>query len=238
MKHPASRLVLGLFTSLLIFSFGCGQSGSNGPGSPTASPVAAVSPSPESSPTPDNQPRSGGLVDATSSGDISYRLEGIDSTSMKFNVQNKSERVWEVTIEVGTKLEPDDSDVQRMVVTKEVEVHIEPHDHETIEVEASCLDISKAAPAEGDKKWQIKKSETLAQFIKCANNAIDNTESEAERANIIQLSIWQARGATHDQSIHFWTDNGLSPDEAEQRISEYESRIGRVISRCGSLTSI
>jgi hypothetical protein len=157
---------------------------------------------------------------------------------MTLNVQNKSERVWEVRVEVGTKLEPDDSAVQRMVVTKETEVHLEPHEDETITVEANCLDISKAAPEESDKKWQLKKSEALTEFIRCANNSIDSTETEDERANIIQFSIWQARGATHDQSIHFWTENGLSPDEAEQRINEYESRVARVTSRCGSLAGI
>jgi hypothetical protein len=237
MKHQTSRILFGLLASILIFSFGCGQSESNGGGNANE-PVATVSPSPKSSPTPDNQPRSGGLIDATSSGDVSYRLEGIDSTSMNLRVQNKSERVWELKVEVGTKLEPDDSGVQRMVVTKELEVHLEPHDEQKLEVEASCLDISKAAPAESDKSWQIKKSDTLAQFIKCANNAIDSTQSDDERAGILQFAIWQARGATHDQWIHFWTDKDLSTDEAEQKINEYASLVRRVTSGCGSLTGI
>jgi hypothetical protein len=157
---------------------------------------------------------------------------------MNLIVRNKSERIWEVKIEVGTKLEPDSSDVQRMVVTKEVHVHLEPHHHDTVELEASCLDISKAAPSESDTAWQIKRSTALAEFINCANNAITDAKSEEDRAALIQFSIWQARGATHDQWVHFWEGHELSSDEIEKRIAQYEPRITRVTSRCSSLTGI
>lgn len=239
MKHTTLVLAL-LALSVVTISSACQQeSGTNQSNAnrPSSSPVAALSPSPESSPTPE-QPRSGDLDAASSSGDVAYELSGIDSTRMSLSVRNKSERIWEVKIEVGTKLEPDSSDVQRMVVTKEVHVYLEPHDHPTVELEASCLDISKAAPSETDTAWQIKKSAALAQFINCANNAITDAKSAEERADLIQFSIWQARGATHDQWVHFWRDKGLSSDEAEETITEYEPRVTRVTSRCSSLTGI
>lgn len=239
MKHTTLVLAL-LALSVITISSACQQeSGTNQSNAnrPSSSPVAALSPSPESSPTPE-QPRSGDLDAAISSHDVAYELSGIDSTKMKLTVRNKSERIWEVKIEVGTKLDPDSGDVQRMVVTKEVHVHLEPHDHETVELDASCLDISKAAPSESDTAWQIKSSAALGQFINCANNAITDAKSEDDRAALIQFSIWQARGATHDQWIHFWRDKGLSSDEAEEAITEYEPRITRVTSRCSSLTSI
>src|ERR1700731_1261448 len=130
MKHTTLALAL-LALSVITISSACqqesGTSQSNA-NRPSSSPVAALSPSPESSPTPE-QPRSGDLVAAISSGDVAYEMSGVDSTKMNLIVRNKSEQIWEVKIEVGTKLEPDSSDVQRMVVTKEVHVHLEPHHH-------------------------------------------------------------------------------------------------------------
>ncbi|HMG75000.1 MAG TPA: hypothetical protein VK582_15975 [Pyrinomonadaceae bacterium] len=159
-----TKLVLALLAlSLVTISPACrqgsgtNQSSANGPSS---SPVAAWSPAPDSSPTLE-QPRSGDLDAAISSGDVAYEMSGIDSTKMKLTVRNKSERIWEVKVEAGTKLDPESSDVQRMVVTKEVHVHLEPHDHDTVELEASCLDISKAAPSATDAAWQIKRSTTM-----------------------------------------------------------------------------
>ncbi|MDX6576506.1 MAG: hypothetical protein QOE96_2459 [Blastocatellia bacterium] len=232
MKHTTIILAL-LALSVITISSACqqgsGTSQSNANG-PSSSPVAALSPSPESSPTPE-QPRSGDLDAAISSGDVAYEMSGIDSTQINLTVQNKSDRIWEVKIEVGTKLEPDSSDVQRMVVTKEVHVHLEPHHHDNVELDASCLDISKAAPSQSDTAWQIRRSPALAQFINCANNAITDAKSEEDRADLIQFSIWQARGATHDQWVHFWSGQGLSSDGIEHRIAEYEPRVTRVTSR-------
>lgn len=224
MKHTTIILAL-LALSVITISSACQKETG-----PSSSPVVA-------SPTPE-QPRSANLTTAISSGDVDYEMYGMNSTRMNLTVRNKSERIWEVKIEVGTQLEPDNSDVQRMVVTKEVHVHLEPHNHKTVELDASCLDISKAAPSESDTAWQIKTSTALAQFINCANNAITDAKSEVDRANLIQLSIWQARGATRDQWVHFWMDQGLSSDDAEERITEYESRVASVTSRCSSLTSI
>lgn len=244
MKHTTP--IFALLALSVILSLACQKESNTSQSNPNATPVSPVvtlSPSPESSPTP-NEPRSGDLVKATSSGDISYQLAGVelgDSTKMNLSVRNKTERTWEVKIEVGTKLEPGDSDVQQMVVTKEVEVHLEPHDHQSIELEVSCLDISKAAPSSANTKWRLVSSQNLAQFIRCANDAVNDLKAEGdaqeeERRGLIQGALWKARGATRDDWIHYYQDyHQLTAEQAEQVIEESEPTLKKITDRCPTL---
>ncbi len=236
MKHTTIILTL-LFLTFVTFNLACdGKSNINLAPSPT--PTVKPSPSPKSSPTP----RSGNLVEATSSGDIGYELAGVgNAATMNLTVRNKTERVWEVKIEVGTKIEPDDGDVQQMVVTKEIEVHLEPHDHKSLKIEVSCLDISKAAPSNMDTSWRFESSKNLAQFIRCSNDVVDDLKAEGEvneknRRGWIQFALWQARGATHDDWIEYYETYGpASPEQAEQLIEERKPTIKRITDRCPAL---
>ncbi|HXT62059.1 MAG TPA: hypothetical protein VN696_03390 [Pyrinomonadaceae bacterium] len=232
-----------LFTLLVLctasFSLSCSNPGNN-----SANVDASPSPTPITSPTPE-PPRSGSLVDAVSSGDISYQLSGAgDNLKMNLTVRDKSERVWEVKIEAGTKLEPSESGVQQMVITKEYEVHLEPHEHHDIEIEVSCLDINKEAPSNDDKAWRIKRSQQLATFINCVNGGMDALERTGEiekssRGGLLQFALWKARGATRDDFIHLMTTyNGLSDEEAGKTADERDTIILRAIKGCESLVTL
>ncbi len=240
MKH--SKLSLTLFALILAgLCLSC-ASNSNSNTVSTATPVPT--PTREVSPTPE-PPRSGNLVDATSSGDITYQLSGAgDNTKMNLTVRNKTERVWEVKIEEGTKLEPTEGGVQQMVITKEYEVHLEPHEHHDIEIEVSCLDINKDAPGSGNKSWRIKASRQLADFIKCANAGIDRLErngqtKKSDRGDLLQFAIWKARGATRDDVIHLATTySGMTEEQAGQTADEQDPFIMEAIKGCQSLVNL
>lgn len=232
MKHRTMILAL-LAASLITFTLACEKTGG---GSETPSPTATSTPTAEPL-------KSANFVDATSSGDIDYALKGIgsgDSTKMSLELKNKTERIWEVKIEVGTKLEPNKGNIQQMVVTKEVEVHLEPHEEETLELEVGCLEISKEAPSTSDTGWHLESSRSLAQFIKCANSAIDYLKGEGEateedRSGLLQGALWTVRGATHDDWVEFYEKyQHATPEEAEQAIQEDESLLKTITTRCPS----
>lgn len=248
MKYQILKLVLATIVAMLCFSLACNRSSDTDTASsyPSPSPTQAFS-SPEPSPSVDSEKRSVEFGQAISSGYVDYQLSGWeagDSSKMNLRVKNKTERVWEVNIEVGTKLEPEGGDVQRMVVTKEYKLEMEPHDEETLVLEVSCLDISKAAPSLKDNTWRIARSNDLAQFIGCANIAIDvlerNGEVEAkERPGLIQYSLWQARGATREDWIDFLQEYGkLSEEEAQQEIEAQEPYLHEITKNCPSLLNI
>jgi hypothetical protein len=244
-----TKIGLTLFGLILAtFCMSCTNSGSNNTSNANAgnvsnantgsSPIAIASPTPQ-------PPGSGSLVDAAASGDISYQLSGAgDNSKMKLTVRNKTERVWEVKIEEGTKLEPSEGGVQEMVITKEYEVHLEPHEHRDLEIEVSCLDINKEAPGAENKSWRIKSSQQLADFIKCANAGISELErsgqtKKSDRAGLLQYAIWKARGATRDDFIHLETTyGGVSEDEAARIADEQDPFIVEAIKKCHSLVNL
>ena len=205
--------------------------------------VSTPSP-PAQTPPSDHTTQSGSLVDGALSGDISYELAGLEegnSANMNLKVRNKTERIWELKIEVGTKLEPAEGDVQQMVVTKEIEVHLEPHEEKSLELEVSCLDISKAAPSQLNSRWQIEDAPNLAQFIRCANQAIDSLTgaenmNDELRRDLIQGALWKARGASQEEWIKFYEEyQHKTEEEARQEIAKDEIELGRITSRCPSL---
>lgn len=241
MKHLRISLPL---IALIVASFCMSCANSNSNNSPNVN--AAVSPTPKASPTPP-PPGSGNLVEASASGDISYRLSGAgDAAKMNVSVKNKTERVWELKIEVGTKLEPSEGNVQQMVVTKEYEVHLEPHEEETLEIEVSCLDISKDAPATDNKSWGIKTSKQLADFLNCANAAIDELVKKGQADNedrhgLLQFAIWKARGATRDDFIHLivtYSKTPITEEEAGASVDRDEPLIIEVMRGCPSLVNL
>lgn len=240
MKTTTIILTL-MVLSFVTLNLACGDK-SNKNQYPSPTPTVATPPSPEISPSPKSG--SGNLVEATGSGDIGFELAGIeggDSRKMNLTVRNNSERVWELKIEVGTKLEPTDGNIQQMVVTKEVEAHLEPHDEKSITLEVSCLDISKLAPSSTSTKWHLVSSKNLAEFISCVNKAIDDLKvagevSEKNRPDVIQLALWTARGATHDEWVGYYQHyQNMSVEEAEQEIAKNEPIARKIIDRCPAL---
>lgn len=237
-KQTTIYLALVATIALCLLNFACSKQPEIG--SEHSSPTATVTPLVKASPIPG----SADLVSASSSGDISYEFAGIedgDSTKMHLKVNNKTERVWELKIEVGTKLEPSEGDVQQMVVTKELEVHLEPHDEETIEVEVGCLEISKAPPSQANTSWRLQRSQNLNSFISCASQAIDAMWSEGiakdqERSDLMQGALWSARGATREEWIHFYQEyNRASREAAEERVIQDEAILKRITGRCPSI---
>lgn len=236
MKH--TKFFLTLFALMLAsLSMSCGTSNSTNPANVNATPPTPVVSSPE-------PPRSGTLVQATSKGDVSYQLAGTNGNAkMNLTVVNKTETVWELKVERGTKLEPSEGNVQQMVITEEYEVHLEPHEEEKLEIEVSCLDISKKPPAVENTSWGIKSSNQLARFISCAKARIVELERKGEikkeeRHALLQLAVWKARGATRDDFIHVATANDATVTEAAAELDQYEPLIIEAVSGCQSLVNL
>ena len=169
-----------------------------------------------------------------------------NSGTMQVRVVNRTEREWLVQIEVGTKLEPAVGNAQSMVVTKEIEVHMHPHDSQTVEVEVNCLDISKPPPMPSDKNWSAQPSTRLGGFINCVNRLI---AAEADKAPsdqaqflrnfqplLLQVALWQARGATKNEWIEFFVQYWRMPREKAQGMADvFEQFGGAVVSECPSI---
>jgi hypothetical protein len=191
------------------------------------------------------------LVAGQSAGYIDYGWAGMGNSGiMVVRVVNKTEREWRVEIEVGTKLEPSDGDAQSMVVTKEINVHLEPHESHDIEVEVACLDISKPPPAETNTSWTATVSPRLAQFMACANKLANQflqrmaADAEADKAQailskrpmLLQFALWQARGATRDQWIDFFVHyQRMDPGTAREVADAFAQLSGAVVQRCPSI---
>ena len=217
-----------------IFVLSCGRdvTPSNGtdtsaaaqtsPSSSTATLTASAATSPA-----DQAATSVELVQAKEAGYIDYVWSGTgDSQSMSVKVVNKTEREWQVEIEVGTKLEPSNEAVQSMIVTNEVHVTMHPHDSQTVEVEVSCLDISRDPPATSDDAWKVTASPRLASFIACVKR---------DDPTMMQEALWYFRGATRDDWIEYFTKyEDKSEAEAEKAADSIESEIGQLARNCAS----
>jgi len=252
MKLSTTSLTL-MALLCLVATEGCKSENSRIIGTPSPTPAServadSSSPSkssaPTASPTP-TAPKSGNLVEATMSWDVAYEISGIGNASnMKLTLENRTERVWELKVEPGTKFEPSEDNVQRMVVTDEYHVHLEPHERQTVEVKVSCLDINRLAPAIQNRSWSITASQNLARFIRCAKSAVNDIEARGQippeaRRNLFQFVIWKARGATRDDFVHLVQTYGqedIPEQEAEEIIDEIEPLVADV--SCGSLSDI
>jgi len=186
-------------------------------------------------PPPDATPQAIGLVEAESRGYVGYEWAGRgDNATMGLTVTNKTEREWEVEIEVGTKLEAGNENVQSMVVTKEVHITLHPHDKQDIEVHAACLDISKDPPATTDASWSVQVVPRLADFIGCAER-LAPADDATLRPYFVQYSLWQARGATRQQWVDFfmhYSDPPKSQAEAEQAADDQSQQFEDVVRQC------
>lgn len=168
------------------------------------------------------------FVEGVSGNNLDYTVSGQGtSTNMELHIHNKSEQHWEVHVKVGTKLEPADESVQKMVVTEEMEVEIHPHAESDVSIPVACLDISKDPPGQDNADWTIKDSTALAEFIPAAKSKIDELAQnnpdkfDAQlQASILQGLLWKGRGATEqdmiDCMVKYHKDQGISEDEARQ----------------------
>ncbi|HXM49182.1 MAG TPA: hypothetical protein VN956_15170 [Pyrinomonadaceae bacterium] len=193
--------------------------------------------------------RSNELVNASSLGYIDYTFSGTgDSTGMKLRIRNKTEERRLINVEVGTKLEPAKGGVQRMVVTKDANVDLDPHDQTTVEVKVACLDIAKLPPTESDASWTVEKVASLAQFLACMNGAIvdlqkqDSKSSkldEETRQGFTQFALWLARGATRQELIEFFVKyHGTTNDQAHQIVDSLVPVLEETVHRCPSIAGV
>ena len=194
-----------------------------------------------------SQPETVELVAAGSAGNIDYALTGMgNSGAMQLRVVNKTEREWLVEVEVGTKLEPSSGNAQSMVVTREIEVHVHPHDSNTVELQVACLDISKPPPMPSDTDWSAQVSSSLAAFIACVNRTIADIVASAPddkrlflqnlQPFILQGSLWKARGATSDDWVDFFVHYmNMTQDQARQKGNAMEQVTGLIVDQCPSI---
>ena len=179
-----------------------------------------------------------GLIEARSSGYVSYQLNGTGSSdTMDIAIRNKTDTVYVVEIKEGTLLEPRAGDVQNMVVTKTLEVTIHPHEVETTELDVSCLDISKEAPSPSDIYWTASSSARLLDFLNCVESGVPTGDSR--RSSVVQLALWKARGATEDQMVAFFVRyQHVTNAKARTIVQRLYPLLGALESQCGSLRDV
>jgi hypothetical protein len=184
------------------------------------------------------------LSAAVSAGSVGYQLSGTgDSGHMEIRLRNKTDRVWELTIEEGLRLDPSGSSVQSMTITKEVRIKLEPHEETTLELEVACLDISKPPPSRTNTNWTVSESVALSNYVSCTNDMVDAIENQKPsrnpdtlRRNLLQFSLWAARGASeNDWAMFLYHWQGMSLDEARQTASKLAPRLQIFTEQCGSL---
>lgn len=175
-------------------------------------------------------------VDLADTGsDVSYTLEGTgQANKMTLTLENDTDKVWTVKINKGLRLESDDSSVQRMVVTEDYEVELEPHEKEQPKtIDVACLDIALEAPKSADRTWRVADSPALAKFIDCTGLSPDSVS--------LQPAIWRARGASHDDFVALFTKYGgqsMTSEKADQMADESISMVQEIANRCGSLETL
>jgi hypothetical protein len=189
------------------------------------------------------------LIQGSSQRYLRYTLSGTGSSgSMNLRVTNETDRVWQLEVEVGTKLEPANGRVQNMVVTEAIHVTLHPHVWTALKMKVDCLDISKLPPSSSDAAWRVRPSPKLSSFIACVNNTLDDAKRsdprnaqpyDLMRPTLLQLGLWSARGASKQQMIDFWEHyQAMSPRKAQQIVAALNPELQVMASQCGSLRSI
>lgn len=193
--------------------------------------VAATTAAAPDTPKPPVEKKSIDLADI--SNEVSYTLSGYqDNVLMLLSLDNESDTLWTVKIKKGTRLEPDDSSVQSMVVTQDVDVEIEPHEHKSLKLHVACLDIALAAPKPRNTGWKVSVVPRLADFIDCSG--IEPTDIR------LQGAIWVARGASPDdlaKQVHKSMPNS-SDDDVARAATALKDEFQPFADRCGSLVSL
>jgi hypothetical protein len=173
---------------------------------------------------------------------LTYQFVGDGRADLiQISFQNETDHTWSVKIKQGMRLEPDDSSVQSMVVTEDVDVEIEPHEEtKPLQIRVACLDISLDAPQPQDTSWRLSESAALVKFIDCTGY------SRTTDAHNLQLAIWFARGATHDDFVNLITKYGKDPttgavpteQEVGNTINLLEEQVQPVAEKCGPLSTL
>jgi hypothetical protein len=171
-----------------------------------------------------------------------------DSTEMNLRVKNELNVSLKVCVEVGTKLTPSGGGVQTMVVTRKAKLSIKAEAEEEVSLEVACLDISKDPPSQDDTSWTVEKPARLVEFLHCVNALLDEIKQqepsqadlvEQARSGIVQLSLWQARGASRAEWIEFLVKyQGMTEQQAAERTDTLQPFLAEIVEHCGSLASL
>lgn len=189
------------------------------------------------------------LLKASADGSVKFWMSGTgNSGEMNLRVKNELSVSLKVCVEVGTKLTPSEGDVQAMVVTREAKLSIKAEAEEEVSLEVACLDISKDPPSEENTSWRVEKPAKLVDFLKCVDGLLDDMKqqepSQADlidkaRPGIVQLSLWQARGASRAEWIEFEVKyQGMTQQQAAQMTDALQPFLKEIVKHCGSLASL
>ena len=188
------------------------------------------------------------LFSAASDHSVTFWVHGTgDSSHMKLRIRNNLTGQLELCVEVGTKLKPANASVQQMVVVEEVKITLRAKAEDEVTLEVNCLEISKDPPSESDVNRVIQDSAPIRAFLDCTNQILDSAMNEAGtqqekdlfdalRPFFVQAALWQSRGATRQQWIHFWVQyQGMSQDQASQLADSLSPLLRQLVKACGTL---
>jgi|GEM_PF-5430416 len=195
------------------------------------------------------------LTEAASSDFISYSISGMGtSQKVRLKIVNHQSISVEVDIEPGTELVPAEDAVQRLAVTRRDKIIVRGHMHNEPEVvvakeiNVACLDISLDAPSEQNKTWSVETNEQIRDFLTCVDKSIkDASQASPElrstlstmRPTLIQMGLWQARGAKKQEWIDFFVKyQNMDSVEAEQAVDTLTPLLDGIVADCGSLPEL
>jgi hypothetical protein len=204
---------------------------------------------------PQNCDSSIDLARAASLGCVSYKIRGM-GTSEKAHIEIRNHLNISVQIEIepGTELVPSQGGVQRLAVTRGYKINIHGHAHNEEEVvvardiDVACLDISLDAPSRENDKWTVKRQQQVQDFLTCLDDGIQEAKKASSslasqlsdmRPFLVQLAVWQARGASRQQWIDFFVKyQKMKQADAAQVIDGLKPLLDGIVGQCGSLLNI
>lgn len=195
------------------------------------------------------------LTQALSLGYVSYTVRGMNTSgTVHLEIRNHMEFLVNIEIEEGTELVPSEGGVQRMAVTRDYRISAHGHYHnqpevvEVRDIDVACLDISRDAPSSTNTSWSVRRPQSIRDFLACLDKGIQQVkESSPElgsqlsqmRPFLVQMALWQARGATRRQWIDFFVKyHGMTRPQAAQIIDQLKPLLDGIVSECGSLGNI
>ena len=189
------------------------------------------------------------LLKASSDGSVKFWVSGTgDSREMTLRVKNELTVALKICVEVGTRLKPKEGSVQAMVVTKEVKITLKAEAEDEVSLEVACLDITKDPPSRTNSSWTVGKPAKLVNFLDCVNRLLDEVKQQepshaghidAARQSLVQLSLWQARGATREDWIEFLVKyQSMSKEQATQQTDLLQPLLAEIVNQCGSLADL
>jgi hypothetical protein len=195
------------------------------------------------------------LTQALALGYVSYTVRGMNTSStVHLEIRNHMEFIVNIEIEEGTELVPSEGDVQRMAVTRDYRISVHGHYHnqpelvEVRDIDVACLDITRDAPSSTNTSWTVRRPQAIRGFLTCLDNGLQRAKERSPqlasqlsqmRPFLVQMALWQARGATRGQWIDFFVKYQKMPRaQAAQIVDSLKPLLDAVVSECGSLGNI